>query len=398
MNRLIVISLSAICLTNVVGCASSKSAEKKAEELGANEKSAEDLAAEAKALEEARKKGVQAERDQLLTQLQQEPNNFQKRAALSEVLLRMGDYDGAITEADKSLKVEDNVPAQEYKSRAMASKGDFKGALKFLKSKKVGWDKGQNRDARLLNVMAASQRGLGQYDDAIETCSAILSRDAKNSGALKNLSLTYYKKGDTKLAQMVGADYLAINKDDPEVFNTFGMMAVERGRFPEAIQYFRKALALDNKLLGAHMNIAAIALRYRDYNTAKVHYKEAVTLSPQHGDANLGLGLALAGLSESDAALAQLGEALKINKNASEAMLETSRVYKFQKSDLKQALSWSEKYLATQKDLKEDDPAKVYHQNIVNEIAAEKMAQEAMEEEAEPGDVSATDEEQSDNG
>jgi tetratricopeptide (TPR) repeat protein len=140
---------------------------------------------------------------------------------------------------------------------------------------------------------------------------------------------------------------------------------------------------LDPTLVDPHLNIGAIALRYRDYDTAATHYGEAVKIAPRHASANFGYGLALAGQEKGDEAITQLERALEIDPKETTAMGEIARVYKMQKNDLENAKSWAEKYIAAKGTVGDDDPVKVLLNNLTNEMAAKRMAQEAAKKAAE---------------
>ncbi len=360
-----------------IGCSSTSSTKTTPK---VTEQSAQQAQKSAEVAAKRRSDDLKTRKGQIEKQIQLEPDNGGLYSELADVNFKLGLPEDALKSADVALtKDGSDKNAIVVKSKSMAALGRSHDGIAFLNEQGVSLEKDSARDPELLSMLAAFYRKEKKYDESAKAISMVLARHEGHGEALRNLALLHYEQGNMSLAQTVAANALKINSQDAEVINALGMIEVKKNKLPAAIQYFRQALELDNSLVGAHLNIAAIALKYRDYASAKLHYEKAVGLVPNHADANLGLGLSLAGLQESDSAISKLTQALEMNPKANDARFELSRVFKFQKSDLAQALKWSNDYLANAPGLNESHPAKIHHQNIVNEIEAAKMAEEAMD-------------------
>ncbi|MCP4500264.1 MAG: tetratricopeptide repeat protein [Deltaproteobacteria bacterium] len=234
-------------------------------------------------------------------------------------------------------------------------------------------------DKVALNNLIALYRVSKNYKKAESMATAILARDKDNVAALTNLSLVYYEQEKFNLSKTVAARSLKINDKDARLYNNQGMIEVKKGNLVKAIPFFEKAVKLDKTLIGPHLNIGSIALRFRDYKTSTRHYTAAVKLEPRHEDANLGLGYSLAGQQKGKEAVTQLVLALEISgKELTDVVAEVSYVYKLQMNDLAKSLEWANRYKKAKGGKLADDDAMTMHlQNLENEIEAAKMAADA---------------------
>ena len=168
------------------------------------------------------------------------------------------------------------------------------------------------------------------------------------------------------------------------------MIRVKKKRYPEAMSFFYKAVEVDPNNLAAHLNIASIALRYRDYTNAAKHFADAMKLEPKHPEANLGYGLALAGVSggmspddqakKAPEVITQLQRALEIDPAATEAIGEIAMVNKLQLNNATEAKVWCDKYKdAKGSKLDDKDAMKAECSAIEAEIKSKEAAGRAME-------------------
>jgi tetratricopeptide (TPR) repeat protein len=86
-----------------------------------------------------------------------------------------------------------------------------------------------------------------------------------------------------------------------QALNNLGSQYVRAGRYAEAADRFRRAIALAPKVPMLHANLAQALLGLRDYPAAEASAREAIALNasdPMTPRAQLALGLALAGRGE----------------------------------------------------------------------------------------------------
>ena len=82
-----------------------------------------------------------------------------------------------------------------------------------------------------------------------------------------------------------------------------------------ALAEFRKAVALNHDYMEAHMNIGAITLSFRDYDSAEEAFAKVLGLKPDKKmkfDALVGLGVAYRGQRKFAEAMAKYKEAKKL--------------------------------------------------------------------------------------
>ena len=321
------------------------------------------------------------------TALQKEPGNVDAKVGMAQAQLKLGEFDGAkaiLTELQKAQP--DSREVVLLLGLLHKEQGNYdNGIALYEKEIEKQKTKGEAPDPELLNNLITMYRLNKSYDDAIKACTTLLSRDPKNADALKNLSLVYFDQGKYDLAETIAINSLKIAPKDAALFNNQGMIRVKKRRYPEAMSFFLKAVEVDPGNLPAHLNIASIALRYRDYNNAAKHYAEAMKLEPKHPEANLGYGLALAGVSgalppdeqakKAPEVISQQQRALEIDPNATEAIGEIAMVNQLQLQNTKEALVWCGKYKdAKGSKLDDKDPMKVECNNMEQTAKAAEAA------------------------
>lgn len=165
------------------------------------------------------------------------------------------------------------------------------------------------------------------FDDAEKTLQRVLAVDSSNQLAYENLARLYYDRGRLKdksyllLAGLVikqATDVLAKDKiESADLFNLTGLLLMERDDQVEALRAFKKAAELNPKHADAHMNMALIAINFRDYKTAEESLVIAVKDQRQkkNVEAYLGLGVAQRGLRKYKEAEGSFKKAMDVAKS-----------------------------------------------------------------------------------
>ncbi len=164
------------------------------------------------------------------------------------------------------------------------------------------------------------------FDDAERMLQRVLAVDSTNQLAYENLARLYYDRGRLKdksyllLADLVikqATDVLKANEiESADLFNLKGLIFMEYNDQVGALRAFKKAADLKPKHADAHMNIALIAIRFRDYGTAEESLSIAVKDQRQKGnvEAFIGLGVAQRGLRKYKDAEKSFKKAMDISK------------------------------------------------------------------------------------
>ena len=121
------------------------------------------------------------------------------------------------------------------------------------------------------------------------------------------------------LAEVVCRQAQLINGRYAPIYNTWGLINVQRGDIIGAMAKFNLATQLDPNFYEAWMNFGELTLGFRGYEDAFNAFTRATTLRPQSYDAQIGLGAALRGLGRIDEAQAAYERAVAIDAQRPEA-------------------------------------------------------------------------------
>lgn len=216
-------------------------------------------------------------------------------------------------------------------------------------------------DVTLLNNLSVFYRLSKRYDDAIATARKLLSRTKDNADAYKNLALIAYDQGNIPLAKTISENALKLEeklakekggKVDPGVYNNLGLVYLKLGQRRTALAQFRKAVEQDENFAPGHANIGAMALSYRDYETAAKSFETVTRLEPTNATAWLNLGWAYEGFRTPDGmhktkeAVTAFEKVLSLVKDQPDAIYGIAKAYAGELKDLPKARSFYERYLA----------------------------------------------------
>ncbi len=126
-----------------------------------------------------------------------------------------------------------------------------------------------------------------------------------------------YNRGDYKASYRSFSKVLkdTIYLRRPQAFEYQGIVASRLGKMDEAIEYYRRAVALAVNLPNSHLGLARIYFSQNDATTAYSHYKGFVRLvhakQVRNTASTLWLGIQLANLNEDSNAVASMSLQLK---------------------------------------------------------------------------------------
>ena len=193
---------------------------------------------------------------------------------------------------------------------------------------------------------AAALAGLGQvalseknYSLALERLQAALAAAPQADRLHHPLGLAYRGLGDMDKARehlgrrgKVGVkpadpliDELPGLKTGERVFLLRGHMAFRAGRFPEAVEAFRAALAAEPESVRARVNLGSALAQAGDRAAAIDSYRKALEIEPDNRAASFNLGILLAQAGDLTGAASALEGAVEIDPTDVEAHLELSR-------------------------------------------------------------------------
>ena len=231
-------------------------------------------------------------------------------AALQE---RCGDK-GSAEKSYTALANKKYMPAMNNLGVLLWNQGNHAKALEWF-DKAVAADPKRAFEAR--NNLAAAKRDtyaesldVTEFDAALKNIQNILAVDTSNKMAYENLARLYYDRGRLKdksyllLSNLVVSQALRVLKEEgeesSEIYNLQGLLLMQDDNQVDALRAFKKAVEVEPNHVDANLNIAFIAIRFRDYVTAEKSLKIAMAAPRVQRDieAQIALGVAQRGLKQ----------------------------------------------------------------------------------------------------
>lgn len=128
------------------------------------------------------------------------------------------------------------------------------------------------------------------------------------------------------------------------VFNTMGLVSLNKKVYAQAISDFKKAVDNDPELHEARLNLAAVSLKFRNYGVAEENFRAVLAAQPKNYEAIIGLGVALRGNRKYDEAEQQYLAAQKLDPQRSESYFNLGLLYQEYKGSDKPVLQKAQQY------------------------------------------------------
>lgn len=187
--------------------------------------------------------------------LEKMPNDTSYRTLLSELLLELGDVEGALEETSAILNImPEHKPSLLRKIKLLVSMqrfGDARAEIGKLKAMTIGW----NLDRMLADTYAAE----GRVSDSITAYKAAYVIEPTRN-VLKLLVDAFLKNGDSDRAVEALDKYLIANPGDTAVRLGLANLFAERGESREAIESYQAVLINEPDSIVALNNLAWLKL------------------------------------------------------------------------------------------------------------------------------------------
>lgn len=204
---------------------------------------------------------------------------------------------------------EDFLDAYSFLRSGMANErtGDFPGAERsFRRGLEID---PENLD--LHNALGWTLFQQGRSAEATEEYGKALAVNPDDVKANNNMALALTELGQLDEAALHFERSLAV-EPTAEIHSDLGFVLDRQGRSEEAVENYRKAIALDPDSASAHFNLAVSLLRRDELDEAEVQYREALRVKPT-AETHNGLGFVLSKQGRIDEAIAQFKEAVVAN-------------------------------------------------------------------------------------
>ena len=136
----------------------------------------------------------------------------------------------------------------------------------------------------------ASDRRLAEGEDI---CRSILAERPDHVGALRVMADIRIRERNHEECIRYSEEALALDAEDPKLYNLRGRARNNLGRLEDAEKDFRFALQLDPRFADAHSNLGHILMRKGYVEAAEQCFRKAIAREADHGLANLNLGTIL---------------------------------------------------------------------------------------------------------
>jgi tetratricopeptide (TPR) repeat protein len=142
----------------------------------------------------------------------------------------------------------------------------------------------------------------GDVIHALKYYRASAKEDPSFRPAFNNLGVIYSRQGRADLAIGFFRQALELGEDAAIYFN-LGSESFRLERFDHSEKYLKKALSFDRRMLKAHLLLAYLYGKKRDFASAEIYFKNALLLEPANRTAVLGMTVMLSEQERYDEAL-----------------------------------------------------------------------------------------------
>lgn len=142
------------------------------------------------------------------------------------------------------------------------------------------WVKDNPKDLVVRTYLAERSLADHKYDSAIQQYRQMLEMAPKNPMLLNNLAWALGKVND-KSAISVAEQAVSLAPNGPVVLDTLGMLYVDNGNMPKAIENLKKAVSLGPKLPQLRLNLATVLIKSGDKDGARKELDEALKIVPE---------------------------------------------------------------------------------------------------------------------
>jgi tetratricopeptide (TPR) repeat protein len=231
---------------------------------------------------------LEIRRDNLLSYLELDPENFSLLCEAGDILLQLGDTAHARPLLEKALALhEDDLGAMYRMAVLLSFEKEYESSLDM--SQKILSAGQYHPTVRRQHTLTLIH--LGKYAEAEPFLKSLLDEKTEFSDLphLYIRTLHYLGKIDEAIAYATG--HCAKEPEDAVSSGMLSMLYLDSDRIAEAAQVAQKALENDSKNLDALITAGSTSLAFEREDQANHFFERALEISPHNGRTLLGLGL-----------------------------------------------------------------------------------------------------------
>jgi capsular polysaccharide biosynthesis protein/Flp pilus assembly protein TadD len=140
-------------------------------------------------------------------------------------------------------------------------------------------------------------------------------------------ALSLQREGRLDEAEAIYRRLLSLTPDNAQLLHHFGLVELERGRYPEAIDLIGRAIAAQDGDAAMHSNLGEACRRSGDLAGAFTHFKRAVEIAPNLPVAHINLGVLMRAQGLNRESEHFLLQAIMMFPDLPKAHMELGRLY-----------------------------------------------------------------------
>lgn len=249
--------------------------------------------------------------EELMTEAMAKNPEYTTEAWFNVGLMRFeaGDVPGALAAYEQATASDpDYARGMANVGYIQMTQGDYQTAAQTFQAciTRREIEPGCNINLAILYGMGELPAPGGDVDSAqVERLRFALGGDARSADAFALLATNYYEAGQLALARLVCENAILLGIDEAVLHNRLGLIALEEGNVIEALAEFRRTVELAPSMTSAWVNIGAMSLSFRDYDSALNAFEIVLEERPDDRDVRLSYGAALRGVEEPERAQAE---------------------------------------------------------------------------------------------
>jgi tetratricopeptide (TPR) repeat protein len=211
------------------------------------------------------------------------------------------------------------IAADRYTYQAALAIGAVAGAGLLVAMSRAGRTAAWGAAAIVGVYGALTWRQTLVWHDSQSLWERVLEIDPQSSIAQTAIANVYHKQGRFAEAIDHYRTAIALDPESMEVQNNLGVALAHEGKYAEAITYYERAVAHKRDYYEAHNNWGAALAQLGDLAGAIDQYRQALAIKPDYADAEVNWGNALVRLNKPEEAIPHYEAALRVRPDQAEA-------------------------------------------------------------------------------
>ncbi len=202
------------------------------------------------------------------------------------------------------------------------NKGSYQNAIDYLTDYAA-----ENSDSYLSHFyLGLSYTELQQFDLAISSFNYARKIKGDSYNLLVNLARAHYNNNEKDMAHDLLIKAKGYKPIDEQVYNLLGLIEMDKQEYEESIEYFKKAIELEDDNLYVYNNISLAYIHIGEFKEAEKYIVKAVELDPFEPYVYNNAGVIYENLTRYEEALNYYNKALAVDPDYKKAEINLARI------------------------------------------------------------------------